>query len=62
MAVVIDPIEILALKKLTLVCAALGERLSTGAALEQRALTRVLLNVITRAEIDNARAKAEAAE
>jgi uncharacterized protein YunC (DUF1805 family) len=59
MGIVIEPLEILALKKLTLICGAVGESLKDrSAAMEQRALTRTLIDVIHRAEIDNARAKA----
>jgi hypothetical protein len=62
MAIVIEPLEILALKKLALICGAVGESLKDrSSAMEQRALTRTLLDVINRAEIDNARRKAEAA-
>lgn len=61
MGIVVDPLEILALKKLTLICGAVGESLKdSSAAMEQRALTRTLIDVIHRAEIDNARAKASA--
>jgi hypothetical protein len=56
MGVVIDDIELLALKKLAVICAALAQRLSPSAAREQKALTGVLMDVINRAEIDNARA------
>lgn len=52
---VIDRIEILALKKLAVICGALGQTLPDMAAREQRALTSVLVDVINRAEIDNAR-------
>lgn len=58
MGVVLDKIEILALKKLALICGALGQSLKDqSAAREQKALTTVLVDVINRAEIDNARAE-----
>jgi hypothetical protein len=47
--------ELLALKKLALVCRALGERLGNyRAEAEQKALTSVLVEVIARAELANA--------
>lgn len=52
----IDKIEILALKKLALICGALGQSFKDpSAAREQRALTSVLVDVINRGEIANAR-------
>jgi hypothetical protein len=50
----IDKIESLALKKLAIVCGALAQKIPEPAAKEQRALTRVLIDVINRAEIENA--------
>jgi hypothetical protein len=50
----IDAIELLALKKLALVNNALALSLSDrAAAREQRALTKVLVDVIGRAELEN---------
>ena len=50
-AVTISPIEMAALKKLALVSGALASSLSDAAAArEQKALTRVLIDVIGRAE------------
>lgn len=58
MGVVIDKIELLALKKLAVVSGALAQGLrDQSAAREQKALTSVLVDVINRAEIDNARSK-----
>ena len=52
----ITAIEVLALKKLALICGALGQSLKdAGAAREQRALTMVLIDVVNRAELANAR-------
>jgi len=62
MGIVIEPLEILALKNVTVICGALADTLTMHSAQEMKALVRVLLDVIHRAEIDNARAKAEAAE
>lgn len=57
MGIVIEPIEILALKKLALISGALATSLKDlSAAREQRTLTRVLIDVINRAEVDCARA------
>lgn len=57
MGIVIAPIELLALKKLSVICGALGKSLpSETAKREQLALTSVLVDVCNRAEIDNARA------
>ena len=54
MGVVIDKLEILALKKLAVICGALAKSLKNeSAAREQRALTGVLVGVVNRAEIDN---------
>ena len=51
----IDPIEVVALKKLALISGALAASLSDySAAREQRSLTRVLIDVVHRAEIENA--------
>lgn len=44
-------IDILALKKLALICGALGQTLSGTAGIEQRNLTRVLIEVINRADL-----------
>jgi hypothetical protein len=54
MGLVIDPIELLALKKLVIICQALAQQLPDRAAREQQALTSVLADVINRAEMDNA--------
>jgi hypothetical protein len=54
----IDPIELLALKKLALICGALADKLHDRAACEQRALTSVLVEICNRAEIENAKKKA----
>lgn len=58
MGLVIDPIELLALKKLAVICGSLADMIKDPAKREQRALTSVLVEVINRAEIANARAKA----
>lgn len=58
MGVVIDKLELLALRKLAIICGALAQQLPSSAAREQKALTSVLVDVIMRAEIDNARAEA----
>jgi hypothetical protein len=51
----IERIEVVALKKLAIVSAALATSLKDNrAANEQRALTRVLMEVINRAEAENA--------
>lgn len=50
----ISPIEVLALKKLALVNGALAKTLTGTAAREQGALLRVLIDVVSRAEIANA--------
>lgn len=56
MGIVIDKIELLALKKLAVVCGALATSLSDeGAKREQCALTKVLVDICHRAEVDNAR-------
>lgn len=50
-AVTLSPIEILALKKLAIISGALATSLKDqGAAREQRALTKVLVDVIGRAD------------
>ena len=55
MAIEINQLELFALKKLALISSALGKSLSnSSAAKEQLALTSVLVDVIARAEIDNA--------
>jgi len=48
----ISKIELLALQKLAIVCAALAMKIEPRAAKEQSALTRVLTDVIARAEQD----------
>lgn len=49
----IDKFELLALQKLALVCAALGESLKDARARdEQKALTKVLVDVCIRAELE----------
>jgi hypothetical protein len=58
MSIEIDTIELLALKKLAVICGALAQKLPASAAREQRALTSVLLDVIQRAEISNAGSRA----
>lgn len=50
----ISPIEVMALKKLALVNGALAKTLTGTAAREQGALLRVLIEVVSRAEIANA--------
>ena len=47
----ISPIELMALKKLAIINGALAKQLSGLAAIEQRALTRVLVDVITSADL-----------
>lgn len=48
----ISAVEVLALKKLALICGALGSSLSdASAAREQRALTGVLISVVNRADL-----------
>lgn len=55
----ITAIELLALKKLALICGALVQSLSDPtASREQLSLTRVLIEVINRAELDAALRKA----
>ncbi|MBN8968974.1 MAG: hypothetical protein J0G95_10995 [Rhizobiales bacterium] len=52
----IEPIEVLALKKLALISGALANSLSDkSAAREQRLLTRGLIDVVNRAELENIR-------
>ena len=61
MGIVINPLELLALKKLAVICGALGKTLRiSSAGKEQTALTSVLVEVINRAEIDNACGNASA--
>ncbi len=58
--IVIDNLELLALKKLAVICGAVAKSLNDSrASREQKALTTVLVDVINRAEIENAR-RAEA--
>jgi len=58
--IVVDKIDLLALKKLATICGALAKSLrDPRASREQTALTSVLVDVINRAEIENAR-RAEA--
>lgn len=52
-AVTISPIEIAALKKLAVISGALAKSLSGQASREQTALTRVLIDVVNRAELAN---------
>ncbi|CAM5419926.1 hypothetical protein ATER59S_02378 [Aquamicrobium terrae] len=53
-AVEISSIEVLALKKLALICGALASSLNDQtAAGEQRALTKVLVDVVNRADVAN---------
>ena len=59
MSVTITKIELLALKKLAIINGALAKSFADpSTAREQRALTSVLVDVINRAEIDNATADA----
>lgn len=52
----INAVEVLALKKLALISGALaGSLKDNGAASEQRSLTRVLIDVVNRAEAENAK-------
>lgn len=61
--IAIHPIELLALKKLALICTALGQTIrDRRAAVEQRAMTKVLVEVIARADLANATAIAIARE
>lgn len=53
----IDALELLALKKLAVICGALAKQLPGQAGREQAALTSVLVDVVNRAEIDNATAR-----
>ena len=51
-SVEISSIEVMALKKLALICGALATSLKNQtAAREQRALTKVLIDVVNRAEV-----------
>jgi hypothetical protein len=51
----INRLEILALKKLAVICGALAESLKDhSASQEQKALTSVLVDVVNRAEMENA--------
>lgn len=57
--ITINKIELLALKKLAIICGALAKSLANpSTAREQRALTSVLVDVINRAEVANATADA----
>lgn len=47
----IEPLELLALKKLAVICGALGKTLTGRAGIEQRALTSVLVGVLHRADV-----------
>lgn len=49
-AISVTGIEVLALKKLAVICGALAESLPPSARSEQRSLTRVLVEVINRLE------------
>ena len=53
----ITQIELLALKKLAVICGALAKSLPGQAEVEQTALTRVLIDVVNRAEVANATAR-----
>ena len=53
----ITQIELLALKKLAVTCGALAKSLPGQAEVEQTALTRVLIDVVNRAEVANATAR-----
>jgi hypothetical protein len=56
MTIEISPVELMALKKLALICHALGQSLSDpGAKREQMSLTRVLVDVTARASIAEVR-------
>jgi hypothetical protein len=58
MSIEISNVELYALKKLAIICGALAKSLKNqSSAAEQRALTGILVNVINRAEIDNAGAR-----
>lgn len=57
-AVEISPIEALALKKLAVINGALAKSISGQAAVEQLALTRVLIEVVNRADVQNGISKA----
>lgn len=57
-AIEITTIELLALKKLSLINGALAKSLTGTAAREQIALLRVLIDVINRADLANAKAGA----
>ena len=50
----ITPIEVLALKKLAVINGALAKSISGVASVEQTALTRVLIDVVNRADVANA--------
>jgi len=52
----ISPVELMALKKLAIINGALAKQFSGQAAIEQTALTRVLIDVLNRAEVANATA------
>lgn len=56
----ITPIEVMALKKLAVINGALAKSISGKASVEQMALTRVLIEVVNRADVDNATSKATA--
>jgi hypothetical protein len=58
MAITIDKIELLALKKLAVINGALAKQFTGSTAREQLALTNVLVEIITRAEVDNASTEA----
>lgn len=59
MGIVIEPIELMALRKLAIICGALAKSLKDPrAAHEQKALTSVLVDVCLRADIDNGYGKA----
>ena len=56
-AIEISPLEVLALKKLALINGALAQTLSGRAGIEQTALLSVLMDVVSRADLANERAK-----
>jgi len=52
--ITVSPVEVLALKKLVLINGALAKTLSARVSGEQLALTRVLIDVVNRAELAQA--------
>ena len=55
----IDKIELLALKKLAVICGALAKSLTGIAAIEQTSLTRVLVDVLHRSETSTSHPEGE---